>query len=154
MQPADLQAVFDLQCAAYPGSYHESPEALESRLQHGPDFCFVAERAGCVAAYLLAHPWSGSLPALHRPLSEPSSPDHVFLHDLAVHPAFRDLSLGSTLFGRLRETVMSAGGAEMRLVAVGKAEYFWRKLGFKPSELDPLPHAYGAAVAMSCTIPS
>jgi len=154
MQPADLLAVHALQCLVYPGAYHEPPEALASRLKHGPGLCFVAERAGHLAAYLLAHLWRGCLPALHQPLPAPIRPDHVFLHDLAVHPEFQGVSLGCSLLARLSAVVILSDYAEMRLVALGSAVQFWQKHGFVANGAAVLPEAYGAAMAMTCSLPT
>ena len=151
MRPADLPAVFELQCQAYPAAYHESVAALASRQQAGGSFCFVAERAGELLAYLFAHPWQGHPPALHQPLQAKPDADHLFLHDLAVAPHGRGLGLGARLHAASWAAAQSAGLGEVRLVALAPAQPFWRRLAYQPQPAVPLDAGYGCAQAMCRT---
>ena len=148
MCPADLSAVFELQCLAYPAAYHESVAALASRLQAGGGFCFVAERAGELLAYLFAHPWQGHPPALHQPLQAQSGADHLFLHDLAVAPCGRGLGLGARLHAASWAAAQAAGLGRVRLVALAPALAFWCRLAYQPEPAVLLDAGYGCAQAM------
>lgn len=148
MRPTDLSAVFTLQCCAYRADYHEPVAALASRLAAGAEFCFVAEQGGQLAGYIFAHPWVGEPPALHVPLASIGTADHVFIHDLAVSPAFRRASAGKRLQAAVLERAVNSGFAGMHLVAVGAARLFWHGLGFRDFLCAELPPAYGEAVVM------
>ncbi|PAS99392.1 MAG: hypothetical protein BSR46_08285 [Candidatus Dactylopiibacterium carminicum] len=147
MQPVDLPAVHALQCRAYPAGYHESQQTLASHLAAGPELCFVAEQAGALAGYVFAHPWAGDPPALFAQLPMERAPDHVFLHDLAVCPDCRGLSVGPQLFAAVESAARHTTHVELRLVAVGRASGFWARLGFGPMQ-GVLPESYGEAVRM------
>lgn len=151
MRAADLAAVFALQCEAYPQAYHEPMSSLASRLHSAPQMCFVAEVEGVLAGYLLAHPWVGPIPALHECLPEIVDADHVFLHDLAIHPLFRRMALGQGLYKVLCKMAVQCGYRSTQLMAVAEARRFWLSLGFV--EITPLfvPETYGAAVPMRCS---
>lgn len=148
MRPADLPAVFALQCRAHPADYHEPLDALASRLSAGRAHCFVAECTGELLGYVFAHPWSGEPPPLHVPLPMSHLPDHVFLHDLAVCPASRGRAAGGRLHDAVLESAANAGLADMQLVAVGAARVFWQRRGFVELPEIRLHPAYGDAVLM------
>lgn len=153
MRAADLAAVFALQCEAYPQAYHEPPDSLASRLHSGPQMCFVAEVEGVLAGYLLAHPWGGAIPELHKCLPEIVDVDHVFLHDMVIHPQFRRMALGQGLYAVLRKVAVQCGYRSMQLMAVAEACRFWRSLGFVEITPGSLPKNYGTAVPMRCSLP-
>lgn len=146
----DLAAVHAVQCRAHPGCYHESLEALVSRLVLGPEFCLVAEAEGEVGAYFLAHPWAGDPPALHEglPAILPDITRHLFLHDLAVCPRHRGQAIGNLLYTAMCERALEHGFTELRLVAVGAAQRYWARLGFAALVGHPLHVSYGNAQLM------
>ncbi|MBS1209640.1 MAG: N-acetyltransferase [Proteobacteria bacterium] len=150
MQPADLPAVFALQCRAHPADYHEPVDALASRLEVGSEYCFVAER-DALAGYVFAHPWAGKPPVLHAPIKPCASPHHVFLHDLAVCPTCRGVSASRRLFDAVRLHAIQHGFDTMQLVAVGSAQTFWQGLGFDVVPDQRLHASYGDAVLMQRT---
>ncbi|PLK48742.1 N-acetyltransferase [Uliginosibacterium sp. TH139] len=147
MRPADLPAAFALQCRVYPDVYHEPQEALASRLEAGPAFCWVAEQGGQLAGYVFAHPWSGAPPPLHEPLPACVA-EHLFLHDLAVCPNHRGMAAGRQLYACVAGEALRAGLDRIRLVAVGSASAFWQRQGFAERVLAGLHPAYGQAQVM------
>lgn len=149
MRPADLPAVFALQCRAYPADYHEPVEAFASRLVAGSEHCFVAERAGQLVGYVFAHPWAGEPPRLHLPLRPSDTADHVFLHDMAVDPACRGMASGKLLHDAVLESLAGRGFSAMQLVAVGAARRFWQGLGWHLAPEQSLPACYGESVRMT-----
>jgi len=147
-QVADLAEVLAVQDSAYPAAYHEPDNVFASRLEAGPDFCFVAERAGKIVAYVFAHPWHGAPPALHICLPVCAAPDHVFLHDLCVTPGLQGASCGSLLYRAVESACRNAGQVCLRLVALEPARGFWLRQGFALSA-DSLPGvSYGDAACM------
>lgn len=149
MLPADLAAIHALQCRAYPAAYHEPVEALRSHLEAGAACCFVAERAQALAAYVFAHPWQGPPPALHASLAGVSTPDHLFVHDLAVDPEARGVRAAARLCEAVVAAAHAAGLLRLELVAVGQAAAFWARHGFERLPERALPASYGQAVAMA-----
>lgn len=145
MGPGDLDPVFDLQCRAHGADYHEPRVALASRLAHGSGFCLVAELGRRPVAYLLAHPWRGSAPVLHRPLRQDGAADHLFLHDLAVLPEARSTGAGKALVATLVKRTRSAGFGEIRLVAIAGADGYWLRQGWLAIPNARLDRSYGTA---------
>ncbi|WP_417067593.1 GNAT family N-acetyltransferase [Niveibacterium terrae] len=143
----DLEQVFAVQCRAHAPDYHEPVEALASRLESGGDHCFVAAGAEGLAAYLLAHPWRGSPPALHRPLICAGEPDHLFLHDLAVAPECRGQRVAVALLEALLAKAQGRRFAEIRLVALAGAQAFWLAHGWR-AQAAPLAGAYGEGACL------
>lgn len=152
MGPEDLAEVFRIQCEAHPVTYHEPVEALKSRLAAAPEYCFVAGRGECLLAYLLAHPWAGGPPELHAGLPACASPDHVFLHDVAVCPAGRGKALGARLFATLETTCAGKGWTAIRLTALRSARGYWLQQGFGELSLAQMPACYGQANWMEKTL--
>ena len=148
MGPGDLDPVFDLQCRAHGPDYHEPRAALASRLERGRGFCLVAEFGRRPVAYLLAHPWLGGAPALHRPLPLVAGPDHLFLHDLAVVPEARGTGAGAALISTLVKRARSAGFGEIRLVAIAGADGFWQRQGWAAISGAKLDRSYGSAARL------
>jgi GNAT superfamily N-acetyltransferase len=148
MGPGDLDPVFDLQCRAHGPDYHEPRAALASRLERGRGFCLVAELGRRPVAYLLAHPWRGPAPALHRPLATIEAPDHLFLHDLAVLPEARGSGAGAALVSTLVKRTRSAGFGEIRLVAIAGADSFWQRQGWAAVLNAKLDRSYGSAARL------
>jgi GNAT superfamily N-acetyltransferase len=143
----DLEQVFAIQCRAHQPDYHEPVEALASRLENGDGHCLVAVAAEGLAAYLLAHPWRGSPPVLHRPLRCATEPDHLFLHDLAVAPECRGQRIAAALLEGLLAKTQSCRLAEIRLVALAGAQAFWLAHGWR-AQAEPLAAAYGEGACL------
>lgn len=148
MQPADLAAAFAVQCSAYPAAYHESAEIFANRLELGPGFCFVAEEADNIVAYVFAHPWLGVAPPLHSSLSPCPEADHVFLHDLCVTRGLQGASCGSLLYQTVESACRKAGQVCVRLVALAPARGFWLRQGFSISASLQPGASYGKAACM------
>lgn len=143
----DLGQVFAVQCRAHAPDYHEPVEALASRFENGDGHCLVAAGEEGLAAYLLAHPWRGAPPALHRPLSCAAEPDHLFLHDLAVAPERRGQGFAAALLDALLAKAESRRFAEIRLVALAGAQAFWLAHGWR-ARAEPLAAAYGEGACL------
>lgn len=145
MRPEDIEEVFRIQCEAHPANYHEPPGALASRLAAAPGYCFVAGCGQTLLAYLLAHPWAGGPPELHAGLPACARPEHIFLHDVAVHPAGQGQALGVRLLSTLETACLATGWKLLRLTAVGGARGFWLRQGFVDRTLAKMPACYGEA---------
>jgi len=130
MVPGDLVAVDALACAQYP-DYPERPEVYADRLARAPDWCFVLERDGRLAGYLLAHPWhEAGPPPLDTVLDGlPPTPSALHLHDCVIAPPARGLGLAAAVLDRL-ETEAQGRFRALTLVAIAGKRAFWERRGF------------------------
>jgi len=133
MQPTHFVAIQQVQQAAYPAELWESTAALSCKLQLAPQSCFVviAEQQH-VVAYIFAHPWQqGSIPKLNTPLHTLPNPSNVlYIHDLAVHPAWHGRGLALLLNNKINDLAQKCAYHYLALVAVQQATSFWQRLGF------------------------
>jgi GNAT superfamily N-acetyltransferase len=106
---------------------------------------FVAERAGTIVGFVLAHLWVP--PPLHEPVEE------VFIDYLYVEPSARRRGVGSALLDALRTWGRASGVSRLRLgVLAANAEgaAFWARQGGSPMasivtiELKPDPDVTAA----------
>jgi GNAT superfamily N-acetyltransferase len=142
MQPGDLAAADALADAIYPDHY-ERPAVMAERLRLAPDSCFVLADGARLAGYLVSHPWAGPPPPLDSLLGAlPATPDHHYLHDLALAPPGRGAGHAARLLRRF------AALPDIRLIAVGTSQPFWRRQGFAPLPIAPAKLAsYGPGAA-------
>jgi GNAT superfamily N-acetyltransferase len=148
MRAEDLPAVHSLQCDAYSASYQEPLDALNSHFELGRSTCLVAVSRGCVAGYLLAHPWSGLPPLLHQPVRHPTQNEYMFIHDLVVAPALQRSGAAVSLLSAVLKIAERDLFSFVRLVSLATAVSFWQKRGFSPAKDEVLPAGYGEAVLM------
>lgn len=127
--PADLPAVSAIAAAVHP-DYPEDDAVFADRQAIAPQFCFLLERDGAPAGYVLAHPFQlGVIPALNTVLNIiPAAPDTLYVHDLALLPAARGTGAGAQIAARLASAAQEFGA--MSLVAVNASTAFWAKCGF------------------------
>ncbi|HEY4262409.1 MAG TPA: GNAT family N-acetyltransferase [Schlesneria sp.] len=142
----DWSAIERIQAESYPREVLESLEALQSHWRVSCDTCVVAESAGQVVGYLLAHPWPKRvippLNKVYRELLEDS--DSLFIHDLALSPVARKSGIAQDLVRSVLQV-----GAQLRLttaslIAVQGSEGFWMRFGF--TICDRLADDFVAAV--------
>ncbi|THF60688.1 GNAT family N-acetyltransferase [Pseudothauera rhizosphaerae] len=157
LRAANLAEVLRLQACAYPAEYHERAEVFASRLALAPGGCWLGERGGRAAGYVIAHPWCGvQPPQLHVPLDElpAAGAAAVFLHDMAVCPQARGSGLAQALFRKVRAWAAEQEAREIMLVALADARGFWQRLGFV-ADPRPLPACYGdGACCMRLALPA
>lgn len=144
----DWSAIERIQAESYPHEVLESLEALQSHWRVAPATCLVAEVAGEVVGYLLAHPWpERTIPPLNKVYSDlPKDSWSLFIHDLALSPNARKAGIAY----RLVESVLEAGSelnlANASLIAVQQSEAFWHRFGF--NVCHPLSDDFVAAVRL------
>ena len=145
---AHLPGVMAVQARAYGPALLESPEVLGSKLRAPGGTCWGAFSAGqggaapALCAYAIAHALPQGQPlVLNKPLTFTAAPvldDWLYVHDIAVDPAFA----GSGLAARLLAEVLGAGrGLGLRqamLVAVQGAQAYWVRHGFVAAT-PPMP---------------
>jgi GNAT superfamily N-acetyltransferase len=155
LQASDLDAVLEIQRAAYGDAYQESAAVLGRKLALAPQACWLAGRAGEALGYVFAHPWRhGVPPRLHAPIAAlPAAPDCGFVHDLAVSPRARGAGVAAALLARVAAWSAAAGLDGLSLVALADAVGFWRRHGFVAGALE-LPPAYGAGAVLMRRVPA
>ncbi len=149
LQDSDLPAVMQLQLQAYP-ELCESREAIASRIAVAPQWCWAAENAAGIGAYLLTHLWThDEPPAWNHPLPVDSGAhaeaSHLYIHDLALSPLSRGSGLGPKLVQHVLAAARETGIGEARLIAVQDSTGFWARQGFQEKQVT---------AAMQHTLPS
>ncbi len=142
MRPHDLDAVAAISDAVHDGAYSERRAIYAERLALYPAGCHVCAIEGEPAGYLIAHPWHRDAPpALDAPLGTlPVDAGTYYLHDIALLAPARGGGRGAAALGLAIRDARTAGFAEISLVAVGGADGYWDRQGFRP--VAPYP-AYG-----------
>lgn len=153
----DLPAIVRIQASAYSHELIESSESLESKLCASPETCFVKILNGEIAAYCIAYPYPQNMvPDLNSVLKDGSSSKNIFLHDLAVLPAYRGEGVATAMLSHLFAMAKSQGFSSVTLVAVQNSISFWKRFGFEIIEDSCDSCGYGdGALLMNCDyIPS
>ncbi|MFF5023430.1 GNAT family N-acetyltransferase [Streptomyces collinus] len=152
---ADWPQVAALEAGAYADTaLTEGEDALRSRAREGT--CFVQDRDGRIAGYVLALPYPMfRYPDLTRPEAAAHRCANLHLHDLVVGAPLRRAGLGSALVRHLTEVAGALGFRTISLIAVAGKEPFWRANGYRAHAGVRLPAGYGAdAVYMSAPVPT
>ena len=155
MDESDLDAVVTISDAVH-GTYTEDKGVYAERLALYPEGCFVFERYGRIAGYLISHPWhAGEAPAFNAPLgSLPDAASCYYLHDLALTPDARGTGAGRRGLALIAELARAKGFRELWLTAVNGADSYWSSRGFEPVEAQDSA-GYGAdSLRMRMALPT
>ena len=130
MLPDDLDAVLRIQILAYKPHLHESRTTFAEKLALFPGGCWIG---GDSAAYLFSFPWlQESGVGLNAPLGRlPTTPDCLYMHDMAVDPPFHGRGIGQALAHTALTSAASMGFRCVMLTAVQASTGFWARFGFK-----------------------
>lgn len=138
MTSEDMPAVWAIQCECYQHILEpESVESLDAKRQASADSCFVAIHQGKVCGYLISMPWTfAQVPALNDPSCNlPADLNVLYLHDMAIAPCMAGQGVGQALFSAYQQAAKQLGFSRLALTAVGDAQRYWIKLGFKEVDL-------------------
>ncbi len=142
MSTEDVDAVMGLSGVVHPGFY-ERPEMFLDRLQLFPEGSLVAEAPGArfgIAGYAIAYPApTAAPPPLDTVLGRlPADADALYIHDVALDPAFRGRGLSEGAVRRLVD-LAEARFAAATLISIYGTPPFWRRFGFEPRPdlIDP-----------------
>lgn len=135
---ADLPALLRIQLACYGEGFIESAAVYARRLASAVNCSLVCERDGQVCAYLAAY---RSLPGKVTPLhgdfdNTPTLPDTLYLHDMAVLPAFAGQGLAQALLERAWADGRKQGLTHTALVSVQGSREYWARHGYLAQPLD------------------
>jgi GNAT superfamily N-acetyltransferase len=90
---------------------------------------------GILAGYIFSHPWLlEEIVPLDSLITLPDNPTCYYIHDMAIHSAFRGKGFASMLFSRVLEL---AEGMPIKLISIKDehlnidAHGFWMNLGFE-----------------------
>lgn len=130
----DWGRIVRIQAESYPREVLETVEALQSHWRVSPETCLVAEHAGEVVGYVLAHPWpERTIPPLNKVYTSlPPRSDSLFIHDLALSPGARKTGIAQKLARSVLQAGMELELTAASLIAVQGSEGFWRRFGFTP----------------------
>ena len=133
MAAADLPAVLAIQAVCYTELTPESEESLHAKLRASPSTCFIASLADDTIGYLVALPGELSNPPMLNAgtCRLPSSPDCLYLHDLAVTPGARKSGAGRALVEAFLTRLRASGLGRASLIAVQGSAPYWERYGFR-----------------------
>jgi hypothetical protein len=116
----------------------ERPEVLAEKIRLFPEGCRKLVIDGRISGYGIAHPWKlHEIPELNAFLETlPSSPDCLYMHDVAVHPSARGMHASNFFFKAIRAIAISKGIRKLACVSVYGTDELWSRFGFKVSAND------------------
>lgn len=134
----DLPSIMMIQRACYSDSLQEDAETMAGFIRaYDGEWCLVATVGGKVVGYALAHPWQAVLgvPQLTEPvrvLTDSTFIDTLFIHDVAVLPAYRNHKLATAMAERLiAKAKAEVAATTLMLVAIDRARTYWERFGFQ-----------------------
>ncbi len=128
----DWSAILAIQAECYPEIAHETLSTLQSKVSVSPDTCYVIQFKTQVVGYCLAHPWLiAQPPSLEQQISAVTAPNTLYLHDIALSAKARGIKAGENTFNLLKQKAKELNFDTLSLVAVGGADTYWQRLGFK-----------------------
>ena len=130
-----MNDIITLQSLCYPHELQESPETIQAIIDcKKSHFCYEDD---ILIGYLLCH--YASKPAKLNTYENEGN--ILFIHDLAVHPNYRNKNVATNLLKNISEPCM--------ILSLPNAYRFWQKMGFTevPEKLDPeIEQSYGYKV--------
>src|SRR5215213_3902892 len=137
LRVSDIPAVWEIQAGAHKdSSLHEPPETFEAYLRAFPAGCVAALASDSLVGYGVGHPWLKGAP-LQLDITKfelPTTPTCFHVHDIAVR--VKGVELGRRLLGQLVEVAAEEQLYVLDLVAVGGADTYWHRFGFRASEQE------------------
>ncbi len=133
LAPRDLPAIMRVQRASYRPSLIEPPEAFLSKISSFPMGAWGHLSDGELAAYIVCVPGTSNdiYPLGSVTASLPDRPDHLYIHDLAVHPAHRGHGIADRLIHQAEAVAAELGHRRIALTSVQGSEQFWVCHGFE-----------------------
>jgi GNAT superfamily N-acetyltransferase len=131
---ADINEVLRVQRLCYCPELNEAGSAFLKKKTLFPAGCLGAWDGGQMCGYIFSHPWkSGEVVPLDTGgYAIPGDADCLYIHDLAVAPAWRGKAVAKEILTKLFEVAAAEGWKQFALVAVQDSEPFWARWGFQP----------------------
>lgn len=131
MTADDVPAIMQIQLYCYQPSLHEEQAIVARRLAQHPDYCWVAENAQGVCAYLFSYPSRlGKITTLGGDFLASEQADCLYLHDLAVAEQASGQGVGPQLVKHALQHARQQALPYSALVAVQNSANFWARQGF------------------------
>jgi N-acetylglutamate synthase-like GNAT family acetyltransferase len=152
-----LEAIEKISTLVHP-NLPERIQVFAEKLRLYPEGCFVLIQDRTISGYAITHPWIlHDVPELDASLvALPSSPDCLFVHDVALADRARGKGAGTQLMQRLSVLAAKHDIRCLALVAVYQSNVFWARFGFEASSDERLAsqlRRYGpAARYMICRL--
>lgn len=135
--PQDVPDLLAVQAACYGPGLLEG-EAVFLRRLAGPAHCSLAltQADGTLVAYLAAYrSVAGKVTPLHGDFEPVPQADTLYLHDMAVLPAFHGRGLAQRLLAAAWQGARAEGLHQAALVSVQGTQAFWARQGFAVRDL-------------------
>jgi len=133
---ADLPGLLAVQLACYGEHFVESAEVFARRLASADNRSLVLEHCGQVCAYLAAYrSVRGKVTPLHGDFDTAPQADTLYLHDMAVLPAFAGQGLAQALLTPLWQRARAEGLCQSALVSVQGSQGYWERHGYRARPL-------------------
>ena len=128
----DLPEILAVQQACYRAELLEREATFRRKLEAFPAGCLGLEREGRLGGYLFCQPWVADRALPLDDSGEPpaEAPDCLYLHDLAVLPAWRGRGVGRALLDAVLHAARMRGERWLRLSAQTHAAGFYACAGF------------------------
>lgn len=131
MTEADLQQVYDVQCAAYAEVFHEDISVFKDALDDYDKTSFVAVEDGKIIGYLLSQPSDEYRDDFDTGVwDRRGDEEFIYLHDACVSPDHRGKDAASQLVKTFNQKAKDLGFKAIVGVSVQRSEGFWKKMGF------------------------
>ncbi|WP_333798018.1 GNAT family N-acetyltransferase [Rheinheimera sp.] len=132
MQAFDLPAVVKLQDRCYSAELFEPAELLKRRFSAFPQSCWVACYQDKLWGYLFSYPGQlGKINALAADFVQVTTPDCLYLHDMAVSLDARGQGVAQQLLTTAEQYAVAQGLNTLALVAVQNSASYWQQRGFE-----------------------
>jgi hypothetical protein len=133
---ADLPHICEIAARVHP-DLPERAEVLAEKMRLYPNGCRVLVSGETIAGYGVSHPWTlHRIPPLDDFLRElPREADCLYVHDVAVLPAYRGGALVSYV-ATIAALARAMGIASLALVSVYGTTALWERFGFTAAAGD------------------
>lgn len=133
IKPADISSIAAIQDSCYDAALYEEDALMSRRLAAQPHSCWVAQNPEQeVLAYLLSYPsLNNKVAPLGSDFPVYTTPQLLYLHDMAVSPKARGQALAPALLACAEQFARQHGFNCMALVAVQGSVPYWQKQGFE-----------------------
>lgn len=123
----------------YPPEFWESHESYRRRLAQFPEGCWACVNdKDEVLGYMFCHPWDDTFVPLDcRTLEIPKNPTCLYVHDIAVIPAWRRKGIATTFIDMAKKIAIKHGFERLKGVSVLGSLTHWQKCGFIAVEEIP-----------------
>ncbi|MDP8262417.1 MAG: GNAT family N-acetyltransferase [Candidatus Ancaeobacter aquaticus] len=133
IQDNDLDDVLDMQKQSFLKEYQEERDTYKRKLDYYPEGNKLLTYDGQNAGYIISHPsCENHVHELNKQeMSSTGEENCMYLHDLAIHPEYRNKGLTHVLMEYFHSLTHKEGYKTQALVAVQNSKSFWEKHEFK-----------------------